>query len=405
MYTMLKKINEGLKPETEKFVKSLINIQSPTLGETHAAEFIYTTMKSLGFDKTIIDEAGNCVGVILGRELSPVILLNSHMDVFQNPNNADLETDTNENIIVGPGASDCKSGIAAQIFSAHLLRKSLLPLRGSIVVATTVAEANGLSLGMKTLLNSTLPKLGLNPNFAILGEPTNLGIYYGHDGWLEMVISIEGTNSFHVDDTAKLLFSNLTMNEGPISKNDFDLEHLRVLRPLFETLQGVRKATIPVVRRLSYGQNETIALNEMKNILNSSPVSSGNVAVSVEVKNVYTKLRAGQKVLTKHCVKAWETDPFSPLMTRARQCLEAAGLTVKSGKWTLPKLGMGTAGSVLVNEYCIPTIGYGPGDETVAHSPNEYVEKEKLFTAVLGTAAIVHGLVGYPVCGWTLDEI
>jgi acetylornithine deacetylase/succinyl-diaminopimelate desuccinylase-like protein len=66
---------------------------------------------------------------------------------------------------------------------------------------------------------------------------------------------------------------------------------------------------------------------------------------------------------------------------------------------------MGTAGSVLTNEFKIPTIGYGPGCEDQAHARDESVEVEKIRMAAYGTASIAHGLVGIPVCGWTSDEI
>jgi acetylornithine deacetylase/succinyl-diaminopimelate desuccinylase-like protein len=66
---------------------------------------------------------------------------------------------------------------------------------------------------------------------------------------------------------------------------------------------------------------------------------------------------------------------------------------------------MGTAGGVLVNEFQVPAIGYGPGSEDTCHVPNESVSVARLSQAILGTAAIAHSLVGVPVCGWTVDEI
>ena len=64
---------------------------------------------------------------------------------------------------------------------------------------------------------------------------------------------------------------------------------------------------------------------------------------------------------------------------------------------------MGTAGSILSKKFNIPTIGYGPGNEAVAHLPGEYVEIEKIKEGVLETASIIHNLAGVPVFGWTAD--
>jgi acetylornithine deacetylase/succinyl-diaminopimelate desuccinylase-like protein len=109
--------------------------------------------------------------------------------------------------------------------------------------------------------------------------------------------------------------------------------------------------------------------------------------------------------MVRRVVHAWTTDPFHPLMERARQSLSAAACMARPGKWALDRIGMGTAGSVLTREFHVPTIGYGPGTELMAHAVDESVNIEKVSEAVYGTAAIVHGLIGIPVFGWTADEI
>ena len=90
-------------------------------------------------------------------------------------------------------------------------------------------------------------------------------------------------------------------------------------------------------------------------------------------------------------------------MDRARQALSSAGCKTQPGKWRLPRIGMGTAGSVLTKKFNVPTIGYGPGNEEAAHTANEYVEIDKITEGILGTASIIHNLVGIPVFGWTTD--
>ena len=57
------------------------------------------------------------------------------------------------------------------------------------------------------------------------------------------------------------------------------------------------------------------------------------------------------------------------------------------------------------SEFHVPTIGYGPGSEDLAHASTNTWRSAKITEAVYGTAAIVHGLIGIPVFGWTSDEI
>jgi len=131
----------------------------------------------------------------------------------------------------------------------------------------------------------------------------------------------------------------------------------------------------------------------------------GTLAVEVGVSQRTRTLCSGKTTVVRRITHAWMTDPFHPLMERARQALSAAQCAVRPGKWQLGKPGMGTSGGLLVNEYKIPTIGYGPGDETHAHAANESVSIENITQCVYGTAAIVHSLIGVPVFGWTTDEI
>ena len=146
-------------------------------------------------------------------------------------------------------------------------------------------------------------------------------------------------------------------------------------------------------------------LNQVTHEARQSARNAGAVEVAVQVRQEAHRLYTGRTAVARRVVSAWNTDPFDPLMTPARQALAAAGCASQPGKWQLGRLGMGTAGSVLVNDFKIPTIGYGPGCEAQAHARGEYVELEKMFTAIYGTAAIAHSLIGIPVCGWTADEI
>lgn len=86
-------------------------------------------------------------------------------------------------------------------------------------------------------------------------------------------------------------------------------------------------------------------------------------------------------------------------MESARQGLLTAGCELVCGKWQIERFGIGTAGGMLTKNYGIQAIGYGSGNEELAHQPNEYVEIKKLTESVYGTAAIIGSLIGYPVFG------
>ena len=404
MYQMLKEKCDGLYERLVDLTGQLIRIPSPSLGEKQLAGRVRQAMIDIGYDPVITDEFGNVVGVIGGRAGAPAVLLNSHMDTL-------LSSDTNSEQIgrieagrlFGPGAADCKGGLAAQIMAGALLKRSLLPLRGSLVVAATTTEENGLSVGVRGLLERTLPSMAIKPDYAILGEPTNLGLYYGHDGWMEMDVRVEGNNPFHVDDTARAIASRFggTTDAEP---GDNTGQTTSSYEPP-KTENGLSRSLVRIDRRLALAEDVDQVARQVRREVAEVAGSVGTVAVATTVRREHQKLYTGRTTMVRHVAHAWATDPFCPLMDRARQVLAAAGCPVRPGKWQLGRMGMGTAGGVLVNEFHVPTIGYGPGDETQAHCPGESVELSHLSKAVYGTAALVHGLVGIPVYGWTSEEI
>ena len=407
MYDILKRKNQALQADVLGFAQKLVQTPSLSLQEAELANLIQQELKKLAYDKVITDEAGNVLGIMLGRENAPTVMLLCHMDTMpvgaekawrQNPFSGEIK----DGRLHGLGAGDCKGGLAAQLYVAALLKRTLLPLKGNLIFAATVAQEKGGSAGVRALVEKTLPKLGLKPDYALLGEPTDLGLYYGHDGWMELEIRLEGRNLFSVDDAARAVFQNLSSESN---QADEQPEHSNARPPRFDEQAGLRRAVIDMNRRLGQGEDPEFVLTQLQQQTKLLAESAGEVAVSVQVRQENQRLYTGATTIVRHLTHAWAIDPFHPLMERARQTLAAAGAAVRPGKWQLGLLGMGTAGGVLARDYGIPAIGYGPGNEQYIHAPNEYVETARVVECVYGTASIVHGLIGVPVFGWTSDDI
>ena len=405
MYDLLRSKLEGLQSELVSFAQNLLRTRSASRQEKGMGALVEQQMHALGFDSVTTDAFGNVVGVLHGVEDGPNLLLASHMDTVAacdegswpvSPWSGTIE----DGKLHGLGAADCKGGLAAQLFAAGLLKRSLLPLRGNLVVAATVAEENGMSIGTRGLVEFTLKEMGLKPEYAVLGEPTNLGLYYGHDGRAELDIRLRSANPFHVADAAELVSSGMGDTDPAAA-----VQAMLMNKPQFEDHNGFRCATIAVERRLGLDEGVEGVVGRMRHEAERLAQLAGAVEVDVAVREGSETLASGLVMQVKRVTHAWSTDPFSPLLSRARQALSAAGCAVRPGKWKLSRLGMGTAGSVLSNDFHIATIGYGPGREEDAHAPGESVEIAKIVECTYGTAAIAHGLVGIPVFGWIPDEI
>ncbi|MFA6101305.1 MAG: M20/M25/M40 family metallo-hydrolase [Victivallaceae bacterium] len=405
MYSILENRKNGMKEEILDFMKELIKTPSESLKEKDISEIVYKKMTELKYNKVFKDDAGNVVGLILGRESDPTILLNSHLDTV-NVSNASSDIYRPrlfDGKLYGNGASDCKGGLAAQIFAGALLRRCMLPLRGNLIVAATVAEQNGVSLGIRELIAKTLPDIGLTPKYAILGEPTNMGLYYGHDGWVKIDIRMESSKPASLNRAVSSIFSDFRTNfANRMHVNS--LEEFAMSEPVYEGGNG-SCANIIVAKRLRANEAAGNAIGIMEHEIGLLGEKMRSVAVNVNVLKEEQKLYTGSTRIVQHITNAWASDPYSPVMERARHALSAAGCKVTTGKWELGRLGMGTAGSVLTGEFNIPTIGYGPGDESMAHMASEGVDINNIYEAAYGNASIIHSMIGIPVCGWTSDDI
>ena len=409
MYDILKKKNEGLKDQVLEFTQEIVRIPSPSLQEAFLAESVRKQMELLGYERVVRDDFGNVIGVMFGREDGPTMLLCSHMDAVP-PGNEDqwdrspFSGEIEDGKLHGRGASDCKGGLAAQVFAGALLKRSLLPLKGNLVVAATVGEEIGGSVGVRRLVEDTLPELEISPTYAILGEPTDLGLYYGHDGWLELETEIAGLDKSQVTGVARAVFDEYRSSACSDGKSH-SREEMAALEPVCKDRNTCYVATIVVDRRLKDPNEVDVMVARMNRQAATLSELAKYLSVKVAVRQETEKMYTGTKATVRRIVPPWETDPFSPLVDRSREALAAAGCRVCPGKWRLAKLGMATAGGLLTRDYDIPTLGYGPGNESVIHAPNEYVETDKVCQAVYGTAAIVHSMIGIPVYGWTSDEI
>ena len=254
MYALLAAKSRGLETDTLEFAQELIRTPSPSLEESDVARLVEDRMRALGYEKVFADEYGNVIGVLWGRQGQPTVLLSSHMDTAEVGEPADWRDspysgEIRDGVLCGLGASDCKAGLAAQIYAGVLLKRALLPLQGNVVVAATVSEEQGGSLGLGHLVQGTLPSLDLRPDFAILGEPTSLSIYYGHDGSAVYEVLVEGPDTFQVNDATQAVFENLRGNYRA-TRAAGEPEHQSLCVPRFQRSPGSVCGVINVCRRL-----------------------------------------------------------------------------------------------------------------------------------------------------------
>lgn len=399
MYQAFQNLTRELEPGLIRFTQEIVRTPSYSLAEAGVAGRFHKLLDELQYDHVFRDGAGNVIGILVGSDPGPTVLLNSHMDTVECGEGSDdpMSGRIQEGRMYGIGAADCKSGLAAQAFAGHILARSGLPVHGDIVVAGTVAEENGCSVGSRHLLENTLPKLGIQPALAILGEPTDLGLFYGHDGWVKMQIRVSGSDRAAVRLGTILIIFDLKEAGGDLGVQNGGI-YIEDSEPELRLTGEEYESTISVTRRIFPGVTASECVEQMQRRVAAALKPTQDLRFDACAHTEHQQLYTGMAADVVCQTEPWITDPLQPMFDRARQALTAAGWKkVPVETWNLKKLGMGTSGNLLASAHRIPTVGFGPGEVSQAHARNESVSVENLTRAAYGTAVLVHSLIGAPL--------
>lgn len=162
-------------------------------GEKKAAEFLAGKLQELGVDCEVYEVCegrANAVGEMTGGETGPTLVLNGHLDVVgANPEDWDsppFHPVVKKGKIFGRGAADMKGAIAAMLAAAKLCKETGLPLGGRLLLSFVCDEEKG-NLGVLDFLQR-YPDL----DYAVIGEPTDLGLVTAHRGAARFKVVVKG---------------------------------------------------------------------------------------------------------------------------------------------------------------------------------------------------------------------
>jgi len=166
---------------------------TPYCREQEFAESYLESMKSVGLDtfkRDVVDGRPNVFGRRYGTGDGPTLMLAGHLDTvgvegYKEPFNPLVKNGR----LYGRGSCDMKAALAAYIGVVRILEHAGIRLKGDLVVAGIADEEHGM-LGSKDVSVN-----GPIPDFAIVGEPTELTVCHAHKGQLCMHIRTHGKAS------------------------------------------------------------------------------------------------------------------------------------------------------------------------------------------------------------------
>ena len=158
-------------------------LQEGGTGEAAMAETTARFLADSGFDVQLVEVQRARPNVVARLGLGgPTLLLNGHLDTVGTEGMTvdPWGGDSTEGRIVGRGAADMKSGLAAILTTARRWARERGP--GTLIVALTCDEEHA-SAGMQRLIES-----GVKADAAVVTEPTSLAVMPAHKGfaWVEV---------------------------------------------------------------------------------------------------------------------------------------------------------------------------------------------------------------------------
>ncbi len=406
---------EGIKKKVRTCESEIVSLCSklirfPTVspGETReCADFIKSYFDDLGIETSFHEKKRNKTNVrvkLPGKQDRKLIWL-GHLDVVpaglpEKWTHEPFGGEVVDGRVYGRGSGDMKGSCAAAMVAAKVLSETDEDMRAAVDLWFTCDEETGAHDGTRWLVEKGL----LSGEVCLIGDafgsaPRQPSIDAGCKGYLRMRIRASGKTAhasapFRGDNAIDKLVSAV---ERAKRIRDYAFDLPEGLKPLAEsTIRLVLKEKdwtesqkSAILRLFNY---PTFSLDLIEggvklNVVPDSAEASFDIRVTpgVDPKLVEREIfgmfeGVGSEGLQVETIgvedgyyERWDI-PF------AESLKKAVRLTV--GREPLPRIVMGSTDAILVKKGSdIPCLGFGAGDEGLAHAPNEYVTIENLVMA------------------------
>ena len=378
------------KKDIIAFARDIIRIPSFSTQEGKLVARIKKEMLKVGFDKVKIDRIGNIIGFIGHGKKK--IMLDAHIDTVGIGDRSAWKIDPfagllKNGVIYGRGATDQKLSMASMVYAGKAIKELGLGGDYTLMVVGSVMEEDCDGLPLLHLIN----KEKLRPDFVVITEPTNLAVYRGHRGRMEMKVVTKG-RSCHASapergDNAVVKMSEIVKEITALNaklKKDKFLGKGTVAVTCIEcktpSLNAVPdESTIYLDRRLTVGETLKSSVAEIKRL-----ASIKKHGAKVEVLYYDAVAWTGAKVGQEKYFPTWVLPEAHKLVQAGVKAgIVALGKKPVVDKWVFSTNGVATAGRL-----GIPTIGFGPSNEIYAHTVNENMPVDHLLKAAVFYAAI-----------------
>jgi putative selenium metabolism hydrolase len=365
------------------FMRELCAIPSIMGNIGSVGQRVIEEMQRLGFDEARFDRMGNVIGRVGSGPT--VLLYDSHLDTVDVGDRANWGWDpftgkVENGVLYARGAGDEKQSTPGMLYGIALARDL------GLLDGYTVYYFGNMEEDCDGLCGQVLVEVeNIKPDFVVVGEPTEMNIYRGHKGRVELKLTSKGRSAHAASNE---LGDNAIYKLIPVLTGVRELNHQLHIDPFLgqgritasiiqsqsPSLNAVpNECTLYIDRRLTFGESKEEALAQVEALI----PHDDQEAVSVEIMQYDTPSYTGFVYEVEKYFPAWALDEDHALVQAGLRASEALwGGTAKTGK-----LNFSTNGTYWMGKASIPTIIFAAGIETTAHSLLDQVPLDDLVRA------------------------
>jgi len=333
-------------------------------GEQRVSDFLAATAARAGLDiefQKVLPGRVNLIARLRPRgKVTHTIMLAPHLDTVPVASNQQFIPEKKGGRIFGRGACDAKGPAAAMLTAVCALAKSKQRPRETEIIFVGLVDEESAQAGSRTLAKSHL-----KADLAIVGEPTELQVVTAHKGnvWLQIETkgkSAHGSRPERGRNAIHLMARVVDALEGDYAHYLRRHHRHKLLGHSTINVGSIRGGTQPnivphlctisVDRRTLPHETDAGVKREIATFLNRK-----------KLKVTFTN------TLNATC-RPMETDVNLPLV---RQFLRSVGQRKPTGVRYF-------CDAAVLAEGGIPSVVFGPGDITYAHTPDEFVPLRSL---------------------------
>lgn len=388
-YDQIAKQAKDFTEKSARFLRDIIAIPSTSCNEGKVVERIGEEMNAAGFDEVTVDPMGNILGRIGNGK--HIIAMDGHIDTvgvgnINNWKHDPFEGKVENGIIYGRGASDMKGAMAAMVYAGKIIRECSLQDDYTLYVTGTIQEEDCDGLCWQYIVNEDKIK----PEVVIITEPTNLQIYRGQRGRMELEIITEGISAHGaapergVNAIYKIspiineieALNNRLKPDDFLGKGSITISQIRSGAPSLNAVADM--AAIYIDRRLTIGET----VDTVKKEIESLP-SFKQAGAKIEIPKYDIPSYTGLRYEMQKYYATWMLEESHPVLKIATRLYEEVYKEkAVTGKWGFSTNGVSTAGI-----FEIPTFGFGPANEIYAHTVDDQCPIDHLTEAMKFYAA------------------